>query len=746
MEQNPSLKRWLTSLTATYHEADETVEVRFSDAGQGSYAAQDGEHIGVVVNTAAVFGQAHLADQLDDVDSPEELERALEDLDEEDLAPDLSREDELRIVTDTTSHEVEHINKSILTAKEDFIDEWPEAAELAGMVHNVLEDQYIDRTRTDRFKGLRKAHAFKMRHIMANDALRPPVDTLPRGAAFAEGFLQVAFAGTAKGIEDAPEDLTDFLGWARPRIDAARHADDPTHRDAIAHKVMAKLMEYLPDPEDRQAANSHADASADGNTTDDPGESEHSAEDFDTEDVEEHLKSLSKEDVEDMEVPDDPEEGIEVDPDELDVDEEDLEFEWDDLPSAPGESADESAEDGESEDGGTSGSDDPEDEETDEDGRASGEDAEDADEEEGGAGDEEDDPEGEGHEDAETGTGEPSDHGNAPTGVGDSPGPDPTPDPEAHIEEMEAQTDKEDHGIGEWHGLTDDVEYMDPGERWERRMDKLDQRELERQTPMGQRKEDRDERRRTGTGHTKTQKHLDETGLAREITDAFRRLRTRDVEVPTDHGDHIHVDNAIQHLSGDYTKTDVYKRRRRIEVGDRVVHVSVDMSGSMSTHAIRVGLAALHLATHEIGDTLAASGFTGSNRTPLIKAWDEEWSWDLLNAVSAGGSTPLPAGLLDGIEMLKDTPNRERVLIVITDGRPNTSLKGGDASAEAATLVREANMDGIKVIGIGMSGVSESGMAQIFGEDGYVMADMDTLAERLVEVYRRQMDLVKEIR
>lgn len=728
MEETPTLRRWLTSLTATYHEADEQVEVQFSDPSEGSYAAQDGEHIGVVVDTAAVFGMAHLSDKLDKADSPADLVDALEDLDESALAPDLSREDELRIVTDTTSHEVEHINKSVLTAKEEFMDEWPEASHLAGMVHNVLEDQYVDHTRTERFLGLRKAHAFKIRHIMSNDALRPPVDTLPRGAAFAEGFLQVAFQGTAKGIEDADEDLKDFLGWARPRIDAARHADDPAHRDAIATKVMAKLMEYLPDPEDREAANAHADGTADGNTVDDPGESDHDAADFDKEDVEEHLKSLSKEDVEDMEVPDDPEDGVSVDPAELDVDEDELDFDWDDLPSAPA-TAGEGAEDGR------------EASEADGEGEDAGE-ADNADEGERGAGDDGRDPEGETGEDGGAQGGQPSDHGNAPTGTGDSPGP----DPQAHVEAMEAQAERGDNGIGEWHGLTDGVDYMEPGERWERRMATLDQREAERQTPMGQRKEERDDLRRSGHGAKETKAHLDETGLAREIAEAFRRLRTRDVEVATKSGDTIHMDNAIQHLAGDYTKQDVYKRRRRIEVGDRVVHVSVDMSGSMSTHAIRVGLAALHIATEEIGDTLAASGFHGSNHTPLIKAWDEAWSWDLLNAVSAGGSTPLPAGIQDGVQMLKDTPNRERLLVVITDGRPNVSLDGGDASAEAATLVREATMDGIKVIGIGMSGVSESGMASIFGSDGYVMADTHNLAAKLVRIYRRQMDLSREVR
>lgn len=743
MEETQSLKRWLTDLTATYHEESAKVPVQFSDPSTGSYAATDGEHIGIVVDTASVYGQNNLLEDL-----PEEVRAQLppELLEEAETAPELSRADELRIVTDTTSHEVEHVNKSILTAKGEFMDEWPEASEVAGMVHNILEDQYIDRTRVDRFLGLRKAHAFKIDHIMANDLLRPPVDQLPRGAAFVEGFLQVAFSGTAKGIEDAEEDLREFLAWAEPRIDAARFNDDPEDRTEIARRVMAKLMEYIPEQEARKEANDYANSSADGNTTDKTGDSNHNPEDYDKEDIEEHLKSLSKEDVENMEAPEDPSDGVEVDLDELDVDEDELDFDLEDLPSAPGDGSgggEEAEEDAES------GGGDEEDQE-DGDGSAGEEDAEEGREEDGdgegedGDGEEED---GEG-EDGPTGEEGPSTGTASNTGQGGLGGEadlDPIP---GKLDEMEKRADG---GIesGEWWGLTGDVEYSEAGEEWERRAAELERREAELETDLGQRKAQRDERMGDARGDSAadTRAHMRDTGLAQEIVDAFRRLRTRDVEVPVRAGDEIHIDNAIRHLSGDYSVEEVYKRRQRIEVGDRAVQVVVDMSGSMSTHAVRVALASLHLATHEIGDKMAATGFEGNNNTPLIKAFDEHWEWSMLNAVVAGGSTPMPAGIEDGLDMLTNVQNRERCMIVVTDGRANTSLRpGGDAREEAAALVGQAHIEGVKVIGLGVSHVDEGYMASIFGADGFVMADEEHLAEALVWIYRRQMDLVKEVR
>lgn len=706
MEHSNTLKRWLTDLTATYHDEGDKVEVKLTDPRDGSYAAKDSSHIGVNTLVAETFGVA------------------------------IDRANELRIISDTTSHEVEHVNESVLTHKSDFMDEYPMADEAAGTIQNVLEDVFIDRTRTEKKRGLRKAHAYKIDTIMANDEARPPVNTLPKGADFVEGFLQVAFAGAAKGVDELDPadnedhaDLVEWLNWVKPWIDAARHTESPAGRYQIAHVVMRKLLEYIPEEEARKAANEHASGAADGNTTDKTGEGSGNPEDWDKEDIEEYLKGLTQEDVDAMEPPENPEDGVEVDIGELDLDEDDLDFDPNTLPKAPA---------GQPSAGG------------DEDDEA-GEEGEDGPESAGGDEDGQEDTDGdEGREDGESGPTE--DESGEDEAEGDE-------DEEGHLPDSggdAGQGDAEDtEGVtwegksAEWHGLTQDEDYHTPGEMWERRAERIDRDAAAENTDMGQMRLERDERI-DNAGKARTQmsqrvrETLRDTGLAQDIVDAFRRLRTRDVKIPVTQGEEIHVDNAIQHLSGDYTVQNVYQRTQRIETGDRAVAVACDFSGSMRILSALTAMAGVYIATREIGDTFAGVGFHGSNQTPLVKTFGETWEWELVDGLTSGGSTPMPAGIATALALFEEARNRERVLIVITDGMANTSLEGGDPAEESAGLVQEAQLEGIKVIGLGVGGVNDEYMRRIFGSDGYVLADSSTLAERLVQIYWEQMDLVRE--
>ena len=732
MHGTNALSRWLRDLTATYHDEGDKVDVKTTGPREGSYAAQDGSQIAVNTEVEETFGTA------------------------------VSRANELRIISDTTSHEVEHINQSVLTAKADFMDEWPECDEAAGTVHNVLEDVYIDRTRTEKKRGLRRAHAFKIDTIMANDERRPPVDSLQRGAAFVEAFLQLAFSGKVKGLADAEtgadedhEGLEEWATWVKPRIDRARHTETQAGRTEIAHECMAKLLTYLPEAKDRKQANEHADAAADGNTTDKTPDGDGDPEDYDKEDIENHLKSLSKEDVEDMEGG---EGGTTVDPEDLDVDEEDLDFEWEDLPEADGPP--DRPEDTEDKGGGESG--DEADEDAAEDG-AGGDEGEsedtDGDAESGGSSGESGDESGA----DERGTEESDESGGDESGGKTDESEEPMDTPNQETPPGEMDNSRGDHGTaedvnaediewdgksGEWHGLTQEEDYEEPSEMWERRADAIERAELEGQTDLGQLKHERDERLDGNHKRNRSEKVrniLRDEDIAQEIIDAFRRLRTRDVKVPVTSGEEINVPNAIEYLAGNYQQRKVYSRTQRIETGDRAVAVSVDLSGSMRLMSALAALGALHIATREIGDDMAAVGFHGGNNTPLIKSFDEEWRWDLMEGMTAGGSTPMPAGINTALDLFDRAHNKERVLIVVTDGMPNVSLEGADPTDESRSLVEQARTnENIKVIGLAVGGVNEEGMTQIFGSDGYVKADRSNLADRLVEIYWRQMDLVKE--
>jgi Mg-chelatase subunit ChlD len=126
---------------------------------------------------------------------------------------------------------------------------------------------------------------------------------------------------------------------------------------------------------------------------------------------------------------------------------------------------------------------------------------------------------------------------------------------------------------------------------------------------------------------------------------------------------------------------------------------------------------------------------------------DESFEWSNLDAFTCGGSTPTADGIDQIVGLLEDVTAREKVAIVITDGKPNKEYGGGvwgesltgDATDDAARVVRKARQDGMKVVGLGVGGVNEAQMGRIFGETGYVMGSMDNLDRKLVEVYRQQL-------
>jgi nitric oxide reductase activation protein len=58
----------------------------------------------------------------------------------------------------------------------------------------------------------------------------------------------------------------------------------------------------------------------------------------------------------------------------------------------------------------------------------------------------------------------------------------------------------------------------------------------------------------------------------------------------------------------------------------------------------------------------------------------------------------------------------------------------------AGVEVAAVRNEGAAVVGIGIGDVTPAAMNTIFGPDGFVMADADDLAEKLVQIYRGQLD------
>lgn len=227
MRRSDALRHTLEALTIVYNDGDE-VPVQFGSPSRAIPEGNNGPEGLCHEDTVAVSPNVR-----------------------DELGRDLSGPQELRCIANILSHEIEHLRESDLTSKEDFMDEYDDHPQFAGAVINILEDQYIDFTRTQRLRGLRKAQAFVVESLMQNHHRWPRVDNIEnRPKAMMETLRQVAFAGYAKGIQSAGDDLREFIGRVRPLIDRVRREDDQAARKDIAHQVMSVALEYLPDRED----------------------------------------------------------------------------------------------------------------------------------------------------------------------------------------------------------------------------------------------------------------------------------------------------------------------------------------------------------------------------------------------------------------------------------------------------------------------------------------------------------------
>lgn len=216
MKRTTALTNLLGDLTRVFH--DKRVPVEFTKGP--SSAAMDGSHVKVCTNLRKEYGLRDATDV-----------------------------QELRVMVDHLSHEIEHLRETDLESKKAFVDEYKEShpayANVAGFVINVLEDVFIDGTRTRRFPGLRASHAYFIdTQVSSGDHVGA---SLPLPRRLLAGFWEVSHAGTARGIEKAEPEVQEALAKVRLISQEIRHVTNPQDRYALAHEAMAVLLDVLPD-------------------------------------------------------------------------------------------------------------------------------------------------------------------------------------------------------------------------------------------------------------------------------------------------------------------------------------------------------------------------------------------------------------------------------------------------------------------------------------------------------------------
>ncbi|MCB9778114.1 MAG: hypothetical protein H6742_06090 [Alphaproteobacteria bacterium] len=200
-----------------------------------------------------------------------------------------------------------------------------------------------------------------------------------------------------------------------------------------------------------------------------------------------------------------------------------------------------------------------------------------------------------------------------------------------------------------------------------------------------------------------------------------------------------------------------FQRQRR----DLCILVLVDLSGSTRgaiLHREQDALVIFAEGLKVLGLPHAFYGFEGQGPRACamhrIKGFDDPWDDEVkkrLGNLRPGGATRLGAHIRHASWILGQQPQERRVLMVLSDGRPEDrdQYRGPYGVKDTAMAVQEAHRDGVyvhcisldpKVAGAVAHGEGEQAEAylvEIFGGGRYLVCDdTDDLPKRLPEVFR----------
>ena len=155
-------------------------------------------------------------------------------------------------------------------------------------------------------------------------------------------------------------------------------------------------------------------------------------------------------------------------------------------------------------------------------------------------------------------------------------------------------------------------------------------------------------------------------------------------------------------------KADLREKVRERKVGNLVVFV-VDASGSMAAEermtATKGAILSLLLDAYQRRDRVGMVVFRKNMAELVLPPTNSvELAQKCLAKLPTGGRTPMAHGLNVGLETVKEYIKRDKeaipLMVLVSDGRANVPLNGGDPVEEAKTVAREINAAGIKSIAI----------------------------------------------
>jgi nitric oxide reductase NorD protein len=224
-------------------------------------------------------------------------------------------------------------------------------------------------------------------------------------------------------------------------------------------------------------------------------------------------------------------------------------------------------------------------------------------------------------------------------------------------------------------------------------------------------------------------------------------------------GDEFDMDALVRRqaeLASGHSGNDRIYTAWRDQSRDLAVTTLVDVS--LSTEAwmddqrvIDIEREALMTLAHGIdacGDDQAIYTFTSHRRrrvemTPL-KAYGESMSRTIERRIAAlepGRYTRMGAGIRFVTEELAERPNSHRMLLVLTDGKPNDTdhYEGRYAIEDTRMAVREARRQGVVVFGVTIDSRARQYFPLVFGRSGYAIVPRAAALSRALPAIYRQL-------
>ena len=181
-----------------------------------------------------------------------------------------------------------------------------------------------------------------------------------------------------------------------------------------------------------------------------------------------------------------------------------------------------------------------------------------------------------------------------------------------------------------------------------------------------------------------------------------------------------------------------------------LVDVSLSTDGWIDNRRIldveKEALTVLTSGLAACGDDLAILTFTSRRRdwvrVETVKDFGEAADGAVMRRIAAlkpGFYTRIGAAVRHASHVLEQRPNRHRLLILLTDGKPNDvdHYEGRYGIEDSRMAVREARRQGISVFGVTVDRGAQDYFPALFGRGGYAIIDrLARLPAALPGLYR----------